>query len=354
METEGRGYPRSSVKGWIVFFSILFGLLLIPTLILTTLNYTIFQPEFYSKALEKQHFYDQLPGQIAETVINSIESNGFQGIEQNVFAALSKEQLEALLVAVIPEGWMQAQTEEGIKSVLGFLNFETIELKLRVNLQPIKDNLTGPDGKQVLKSFLAALPPCSGDQLSLIISGLINGQVREILLCNPPLTDLGLLDPVLNQVMGQFAAKIPCEITIPAGQPAGQIRPLVETGGYKLYRLIRQTMIFLPWACLGFGLLIILFSMRSIRWMFASLGVPMIFSGFVAGSFGAILFFGGNQDIHLLLGQNSPAGLQGIEQLIIGIGQDIFISVGRIILIASLVTLLSGLILFLASRIFKE
>lgn len=354
MNSKQREYSAQFVKGWIVFFSIIFGLLLIPTLIFLPVNNTIFQPQSYLKVLDKDQFLDQLPRMVAETVIKTAANKAPQTIGENVFSVLSQEQIEGLIVSVIPAGWIETQTESGITSILDFLNLKTTELVVHVDLQQIKDNLTGPAGKQVFLNFVSTLPSCTFDQLAIILAGLENNQSGEIPLCNPPVTNLVLLDSLISTAMSQFAAALPSEIIFPAGEQARQIGSLTSSTGFKIYRFIRRSMLLLPWACLGFGFLIVLLSIRSMRWMFSSLGIPMILAGMLIGFFGAVLLYGGNQGINSLLFQNSQASFQGIEQLVVGVVQEIITSLGRFTLIVSLASLSLGIILFVVSRILKK
>jgi hypothetical protein len=304
MDQSPRKMVSPAAKGWATFFAVMFALALIPTLLSITLGYTLFSAPFYERIFEDQKLYDQFPQLMALSVSQSQNTQNQSNTSANVFAQLSTEQLNQLFSTVLPQDYLKTQIQMNLNALFDFLNFRTTDLHMVIDLQPIKQNLTGPSGQTALQELINAMPDCTDAQIKDFIQSLgeANPATMSIPMCKPPDQYLSLFTPLINSSFQQFANSMPNQIDLfGAGQPSN-IQKLVESKPFQIYKFIRGILTIIPWFAIFFALTIILFTLRSLKTMLAELGVPLLISGIIGSLASVFTLFGGGvfvQSIHI-------------------------------------------------------
>ena len=344
-----RKYPNVVSKGLIIGLSIILAVSLIPAMINFSLNQTLFKTDFYAGVLQKTNFYEQVPDLLYDTVISS----GTSSLQSGYLAGLDKEQLKSLMLSLIPAGWVEAQTDAAMNSVLDFMNFKTDTLRIIIDLQPIKEYLAGPLGKQSVIGFLNSLPTCSFEQLTQIMITVQNGQ-GDFSLCNPPLSDLFNLDTLLDPVINSFSSSLPAVIILP---PEGQteiIDVIEKSPVFLVYRSVRSLLPFFPWICLVVSLMIFLLSIRSLHWLAGALGVPLVLAGLASAIPGVWLLQSGGQDFGSKFPSSGADTLLSLEGLVVEVFLKGMNTAGQGLLIWCLGALMLGVLLLVVWFVTKK
>lgn len=343
------GFPGSIAKGLIISLSIILTICLIPALLSLSFNQTIFKSNFYAGVLKRTNFYEQVPTLIADTVM----STGSSTMQGGLLSGMDQSQFRWVVESIIPPGWIETQTNAAMASVLDFLNFKTESLKIVIDLQPIKDYLSGNDGKQSLVSLLASLPECNEDQLTQIMIAMQSGQ-GGFALCHPPSSDLFNMDTMLDPVIDSFAASLPSVIEIKNDNPQGVIQRIINSPIINIYRKFRIILPIFPWVCLVLALCIILLSRRSLQWMVSGLGVPLVFASLLCAIPGVWLFLTGGRGLNGVAPDASFSSMQGFDGLLGGVIQEGFKTAGQGVLVWCVGALACGLILISINIVTKK
>ena len=285
-------------------------------------------------------------------VTDAIITNSQGSLAYSPLSWLSREQTEEFVKAVIPAEWVKQQTEIVLQSVMSFVNLQQDSLFVVIDLQAVKDNLTGPAGKQAVMNLLTGLPECSMEQLNLIIVAVQSGQTG-FELCNPPVNELLLLDMVLDPIMKEIADAVPPSIILPTNEQAQIILNLTQSPAFQVYRYARTGLAVLPWVCLILILLIVILGWRSLRWMMNGLCFSFIQAGLAGAIPGAWFFLQGKQLSAEWVSAFNITGLGEIGSLVVNLVQQVIQTAGRSLLIWSLGALWLGLVC-LAVRSFAK
>jgi len=348
MSISKKRYPNAIAKVLIVGLSLLLTLCLVPAIINLSINQTVFKSDFYAGVLRRTNFYEQVPTVIADSVMAS----GSSVMQGGLLAGLNQKQFIWMMTSMLPPGWIESQTNTAMDSVLNFLNFKTQTLTITVDLQPIKDYLTSPAGKQSLVTLLDNLPDCSDDQLTQIMIAMQSGQ-GGFALCRPPSSDLFNMDTMLDPVISSFSASLPAVILLPPDNEQGRIQQIVKSPIFLIYQKVRQFLVFFPWICLVLALMIILLSLRSLRWMGTALGVPLVFASMAAAVPGVWLFLTGGQGLNGVTSASGADSMQGFEGLLVGVIQEGFKTAGQGLLVWCVGALAIGLV-FISIRLVTQ
>ena len=341
-------YQSRTAKAWIIVFAILLYLCLLPTIILFPLNQTVLDANYFSRLLGEHQIDAILPVMIADTVATAIVKNQSSDLGIQFTSILTQEQIEQFAASIIPAGWTEAQINTIIKAAQDYLNYKSDSLSIRIDLQPIRDNLTSPAGRQNLLTMFSSLPECSFEQLALILSILQTGE-GELVMCYPSAVDPSMLDLLIQPIVESVVQMIPAEIVFPSGAQIERWNYFTSSPVIKTLRRLQQGMQFAPWICLILVLLIVLVSNRSMRWMLAGFGLPLVFAGMSTALPGAWIYHNSSQASEILIPDLNLTAWPSVADLAAKMGQELFLSFGRILLIWSLGVLLIGLI-FIALR----
>ena len=306
------------VKGWVFLIVLFFTLTLTLTLVSISLNRTLFSEEFFKNVLAQQRVYDQVPAILAETTLPDTNA---QSAPKKLFNVMSLQQVTDLYLVVLPQNYLQNQTEQILDSLFKFVNLKTYDLKIRIDLTPIKENLQGQAGTVVLNQVIAALPECNVEQIRLFSQWMLQQTTIDLSqapICKPTEPYLSLVTPILNSYLQKYYQALPASITLIDAQTAENTE-ITNSQMYKTYFTIRKLLLNVPWAALFFAILLFLLNLRSLRSMFSSFGIPM----FLAGGICVLVYLfakGFGQSYLTSWAQNQPAtalnSLVSIEGLV--------------------------------------
>ena len=300
---------RRPVKGWNIFFGILFTITLFLCLLSVILTRTLFSEKYFQETLAEQKVYDQIPTVLAENVqINS----GKGDLTSLLFGKLTKEQLVEFFNLVLPENYVQTQSDSLLDSIFSFVNLKTKTISLSIDTTPVKEKLQGEATVEATSLILTSIPDCSLDQVNLFGQWLLQSSQSDLStlpICKPPEPLLSLLTPYLTSTIQQSSSIIPSQITF-GGEAADTLsQNITQSKYYAAYELIRNVFVYVPWAALVLGLILSLLNLSSIKRLFKILGIPILISG------SCLIFLFGGVDYFLGKWINNNADISQIESL---------------------------------------
>lgn len=346
--------PSSSAMGWITLFSIILGIFLIPTLIILQINQTLLNDDFYMEIIQKQQIKDEMSMMIEKTVAEGFHGFANEGsIEQEDTVLPRKLLLDDLFTAVIPEGWLEKQTQALIESIMDFINLRSDSFSITIDLQPIKANIASPDGRQALLDLVTKLPVCTGEQLLSLMITIQSGE-GKLEFCSPPVGEPGLVDQYLDPLLSQLTTSIPATIVFPTGQQAEIIENFKSSPGFLVYRVVRKVMVVIPYMSLFLLLMIIILSIRSFRVMTAAIGVPFFVAGIIIAIPGLWIMLDHGFESGRFLATAIFSRLPELSEVFNPFIREVMAGMGRTSIILGFGTLLAGVLLFLLRTLFKR
>lgn len=296
--------PMSRVgKGLASFFAVLLTLSLIPTLLGIAFDNTIFSAKFFEKLLDEQKVYEQIPVLLATSVTQVSLQPDQIGATPNLLAQLPQEKLNQLFVTVLPTDYLKNQANKILDSLFTFINLESTELNLEIDLTPIKENLAGQAGQDAIIQLINSIPDCTEEDLNSVTNSLTqpDGLTGILLpLCKPPEPYLSLLMPIAISSVKTFSEIMPAEIAIGGPEVNASVTQITNSKGYRFYYFVRQLLALTPWISLVIALIIMLLCLRSAKVMTSSLGIPLLITGIVGLIGGIILRLGGGMFVDTL------------------------------------------------------
>ncbi len=256
--------------------------------------------------------------------------------------ALSAENWEAILSAILPPEMTKSLVENALNSVFAYLNGKTDSATL--SLVEFKAHVGGPAGVDAIMQMLRAQPPCTPAQIAEMTIGSLSGD-QKIIFCNPSDEVLNLVQPLIQAQLQLAVAGIPDTATlIPASAP-GMQNPL------EALRVIRAVMRFSPLLPLGLLFLITVFAVRTLKSWLDWWGFPMFLGGLVglavSASINPIFKWAFARYIQPKIAY-LPASLTDTGRGVVG---SVLSGVTAPIVFQSIVLMLIGIILILATRI---
>jgi hypothetical protein len=337
-----------SARGWAVFFSVILGLVMLFVLLVATMQFTLLNPSFVEKAIEKSQLYDALPRLIAESIKGNIDINAQVGDAGNAAAIMTTDQLVELFGLILPGDYIKNQAENNIEAVYEFTNLQTTDLSIAVDMKPIINRLASSEGMSVLLTFINNQPECTEEQFQML-TDFFDAKItsQNVIFCRPPIgkMDAGM-KPLIDNTQAMVNA-LPAELVL--FQDETQITQLTSSMPYQIYRVFRANMKYVYWVAGSLALLIMLLTLRSGRMMFACLGIPLLVSGLIGSLTSALTIYGGNVALRSVTSTDNVFGPYIVK--IIGEVMQKFSSFGLFLCGA---TLIFGLVLLLISRIFKK
>jgi hypothetical protein len=179
---------------------------------------------------------------------------------------------------LLPPEELQAMADNALDATFDYLNNRTNSAV--ISLLPVKAQLAGPSGMNVVLQILSLQPACTAEQLTQMALGLLGG---EITLCNPPPEAIGLMTPFMQSQLQTMTTIIPNELTFIPGTISGT----PEDPRTRL-NTIRSAIKLTPFLPLLFLLGITIFAVRNLvdwltwwGWSFAIAGVGGVLIGLV-------------------------------------------------------------------------
>lgn len=282
METTERKQISGGAKFFAVLLAILLALSLIVCLIDLTLSRTLFSANVIEGQLVEQKAYEKLPQVFSATILQSESTQA--NAATNLLAQLPQEQLNTWISSVLTEEYLQAQTTHIIDSLISFVNLRSYAVDLSIDLAPVKLNLAGQQSQNALAEIFNSLPECTQEQLDSLTTTFMNqGNLNGVTvsLCKPGEPLLSIIQGMISGAVTSFSQTLPDQYTPGGAQVQEQVNQFVLSQQYRTYYLLKKILDYSPWICLGLALLIVLFTLRSVKSLFSCLGVPLLIAGIV-------------------------------------------------------------------------
>jgi hypothetical protein len=129
---------------------------------------------------------------------------------------LTIEDWQNNIVVLLPPEELKAIANNALDSTFDYLNGRTNSAV--ISLAPVKTQLGGPAGMNLVLQILSVQPACTTEQLTQMALGLLGGQIA---LCNPPPEAIGLMTPFLQSQLQTMTTIIPNEVTFIPGTLSG-------------------------------------------------------------------------------------------------------------------------------------
>ena len=307
------------------------------SLFLFNIERKAFSSATYKQALEDQRLYERMPALLATALTTSIAQNGI--ILPPFLQALTVDDWQIIISSILPPEELRALTDQSLDSTFDYLNNKTNSVV--ISLLPLKAQLAGESGVDVIRQFLRTQPECTIEQLTQMALGLLGG---EVALCNPPEEAIGLMAPFIQTQLQAMISTFPNELTLVPGTDSG-----TPNDPRLRLQMVRSAIVFSPFFVALLLLAVALFAVRSLTDWLVWWGWPLMITGAIAVLIALIgspvvgwflQFLIQNQGAILLppilassIGETAsavasqmliPVTLQGLILAIVGLGMVIF------------------------------
>ena len=261
------------------FFAAICAILFVISAVLVLLLFNIeakaFSSATYKQAFEDQQLYERMPGILATALTTTMGQN----ISAVPFLrALTIEDWQNTISVLLPPEELKAMANNALDATFEYLNGRTDSAV--ISLLPVKAQLAGPSGMNVVLQILRRQPACTVEQLTQMAMGLLGG---EIALCNPPPEAIGLMTPFIQSQLQTMTTIIPNEVTFIPGSLSGTPQdPRIRLN------TIRSAIKLTPFIPLLLLFALTIFAVRSLvdwltwwGWSFMTAGVSSVLIGLV-------------------------------------------------------------------------
>jgi len=255
--------------------AVLFIVSAVLTLLFFNIERKAFSSSTYKQAFENQRLYERMPELLAATLQTTISQN------PNAFPFLKEltiEDWQVTITTLLPPEELRALADGTLDSAFDYLNNRSESIV--ISLLPVKAQLAGPSGVNVIKQLLKTQPDCTIEQLTQMGLGLLGGNIA---LCNPPEQALGFVEPLIQSQMQTITAAFPNEVTVFSNTSGGTANDPRQ----QLHR-IRSAIHFSPYFTFLFFLAIAVFAIRNFRDLFVWWGWPLLITGAISGLIGLV------------------------------------------------------------------
>jgi hypothetical protein len=296
------------VKTTAIIFVVLFVTVTPLVLLVFNIELLLLKPDLYKDALLEQGFYERLPilvgGQLVQGMTydpcevdpgmcegdGQTTSDAEEGGPTAYMAIFDEEDWAYLISSLLPQSWLQAQTEGVIDQVFAYLDGDRDELVLKISMTGFKQNLDDQKKDEIIRKLLEDSPPCTEEELVEIAELLLGGEEAHVPVCMSP-------DELLTPLMGEMDATlsimlsdVPDEVTFTpsgfSGEDEGEgldmepiIGQLIGDNPLAVLRFLRQGFLFSPLLSLALLALIAIFGIRSFRGLLRWWGIPLLLVG---------------------------------------------------------------------------
>lgn len=261
---------RELLKTLAAICAVLFIFASVPVLLLFNIERKVFTSTTYKQAFEDQRLYERMPSLLAAALTSTISQN-----ESTVpfLRELSVEEWQVTISSILPPEELRAMTNQALDSTFDYLNFRSSSVI--ISILPVKVQLAGEAGVNVVRQFLRTQPECTVEQLTQMALGLLGGNIA---LCNPPEEAMGLLAPFIQSQLQTINATFPNEIALVPGTDSGTPNdPRLQL------QMVRSAIKFSPFFVILLLLTVAVFAVRSIRDMLIWWGWPLLITGVISG-----------------------------------------------------------------------
>lgn len=193
--------------------AVLFILSTVAALLFINVEAKAFSSETYKQAFEDQRLYERMPSILATALTTTMGPN----ISAVPFLrTLTIEDWQVTISTLLPPEELKAMANNALDATFAYLNNKTNSAV--ISLVPVKVQLAGPSGMNVVLQILSLQPACTTEQLTQMALGLLGG---EIALCNPPPEAIGLMTPFIQSQLQTMTTIFPNEVTFIPGTLSG-------------------------------------------------------------------------------------------------------------------------------------
>jgi hypothetical protein len=255
--------------------AILFVISAVSVLLLINVEAKAFSSATYKQAFEELRLYERMPAILA-TALTSTMGESINAVP--FLRALTVEDWQNTISMLLPPEELKAMANNALDATFDYLNGRTSSAI--ISLLPVKAQLAGPSGMDLVLQILSRQPACTVEQLTQMAMGLLGG---EIALCNPPPEAIGLMTPFMQSQLQTMTTIIPNEVTLIPGTLSGTPQdPRIRLNA------IRSAINLTPFVPLLLLFLVTIFAVRSFvdwltwwGWCFMTAGVGSVLIGLV-------------------------------------------------------------------------
>jgi hypothetical protein len=314
----------------------------------------LFRPDPYQQAIRNQQFFQSFPGWMAELVVEG----DLQGMEDMPPALqnLQYEEYEQMLRAVLPPQWLAAEIDAVIEEFWEYMNFQTNQLSLVINLDEPKNRLVGPGSDVVVQTIMNTWPECTPTELQGILQDMETGAAGSMPLCRPPLEYRPAFVETVRSGLQIFSTMLPDRISLvellEIVEETGEVRGLRFSDLFDTYRTLRGVMRISPLIMAVLMLLIGLFAIGRPRAFLTGWGGPLLIGGIVGMVIAVVLGLAGNLIAESLVRELTVTRPAGMFQALVAAVRSV---VNRFTLYTSLSGLIAAVVgagMFLFGRFY--
>lgn len=246
--------------------AVLFVVSTVLVLLLFNIERKAFSSATYKQAFEDQRLYERMPAILATTLTTYMTESG---ISMPFLQFLTVEDWQNNIATLLPPEELKAMSNNALDATFDYLNGRSNSAV--VSLVPIKTQLAGEPGVQLVLQILRRQPACTAEQLTQMALGVFGGQIA---LCNPPEQAIELMMPFIQGQLQTVTTLFPNELTLISSAASGTPQdPRVRLNAIRSG--IRLTL-FIPLVFL-FGIAV--FAVRSLKDLCTWWGWPLLFAG---------------------------------------------------------------------------
>ncbi len=319
-------------------FSTILLIVAIPAIFTGPAQLILFRPQPYEQAMRAENVYEQLPTWLAESLPGAGMLASPQGVQGDALQYLNQQEYERILRLLMPTEWIAAQGDALIEQAWAFLNFNTTQLTMNIDLTQLKARLAGPEGDNIAADILQTWPPCSLDLAQSLAQQLFSGGLGGIPVCRPPDILLPVFTSAMQAGIRTFAANLPDQISVArlldllgGNNPAVQAARRAFYNTYRAFRIVLGVAPFIALLTL-FGIVIASISRPGL--IPGTAGRPLWLAALAALVIAVLLFLFGNAIATLIVGNLIAPRPAGLYQALVGVVQ---IVVNRFLIVSALV-----------------
>ena len=246
--------------------AILFVVSTVLVLLLFNIERKAFSSATYKQAFEDLGLYERMPAILATTLTTYMAESG---INMPFLQFLTVEDWQNNIAVLLPPEELKAMSNNALDATFDYLNGRSNSAV--ISLVPVKAQLAGEPGVQLVLQILRQQPACTPEQLTQMALGFFGGQIA---LCNPPEQAVALMMPFIQSQLQTITTLLPNEVTLISNTASGT--PQDPRGRLNAVRSGIKLTIFLPVLFL-FGIAV--FAVRSLRDLFIWWGWPLLLAG---------------------------------------------------------------------------
>ncbi len=162
-------------------------------------------------ALQEVGAYERAPGILADLLISSTGAPR-SGLAQLIpIPELNKADTERFLATLLPQTWLQAQSEMVVQRAMAGLNGQPPPTPAVISLVEVKAQLQGAAGREAVLAAIEARPACGPMDLSAFTCGFnLAGDIA----CRPPALNLDICGTAIDLALVGLTAQVPDQVDL--------------------------------------------------------------------------------------------------------------------------------------------